>query len=70
MTSKLNLDVAKADEVPGVLRRAAQNYLDSANELQSAWQSKTAGRVWNRLAHELERAALRAEQILNQEGWR
>jgi hypothetical protein len=49
-------------------RRAAEEYAESSSELQSAWQDKNAGKIWERIARELERAAVRIEQICNQEG--
>jgi hypothetical protein len=65
----LDLDVASPEQVARVLRAAAEQFAASASDLASAWQDKQVGRVWARLARELDRAALRAERILNQEGW-
>jgi hypothetical protein len=68
-TEALNLDVGSPAKVAAVLRAAAEAYDHSATELGCSWQDKHAGRVWARIARELDRAALRVEQILNQEGW-
>ena len=67
--TNLDLDVSSPDAVPRVLREAAERFACDASNLGAAWQSKTAGRVWNRFARELDRAATRCEQILNQEGF-
>jgi hypothetical protein len=69
LDDNLDLDVATPPEVAVILRKAAERFASDAQDLNASWQSKRAGRVWNRLARELERTALRAEQILNQEGW-
>ena len=53
----LDLDVDAPEAVAPVLRRAAQQYAESASELQSAWQDKNAGKAWTRIARILERAA-------------
>lgn len=67
MTKKLNLDVASPEGVAHVLRAAADRFADDACNLNSAWQDKS-GRVWMRIARVLDHAAVRCEQIVNQEG--
>ncbi len=57
MKDKLNLDVDAPDKVARVLRAAAQEYYESAGELESAWGDKGAGRPWVKIAKILERAA-------------
>lgn len=60
----LNLDVEAPDQVPGVLRSAAEAYYESAAELESAWQDKSAGKPWIRIARILELTANRIEGVL------
>ena len=55
--TSINLDVAHPDEVSTVLRNAAEAYIDSASNLESAWQDKQAGAPWLKIARILERAA-------------
>jgi hypothetical protein len=66
-TTDLN-DPAAPDGIPDVLRTAADKMREATTELQGAWQDKSAGKVWERIAKELERCATRVEQIINQEG--
>lgn len=63
MDNKLNLDVPAPEMVAQVLRAAAQSYWESQSELQSAWQDKSAGQPWGRIARILERAADKCEQV-------
>jgi acyl-CoA reductase-like NAD-dependent aldehyde dehydrogenase len=60
----LDLDVDTPEKVAEVLRRAAQRFYESAGELESAWQDKNAGKVWERMARILERAADSCEGAL------
>lgn len=60
----MNLDVASPGEVAGVLRRAADKFHESAGELESAWQDKSAGRPWSVIARALERAADQIDKAL------
>lgn len=53
----LDLDVDSPDKVGGVLRRAAEAYYESAGELQGAWGDRNAGKIWEKIAHILDRAA-------------
>jgi hypothetical protein len=62
--AKLDLDVDAPDKVAPVLASAAQQFYDSASELQSAWQEKAAGRPWEIIAKELEAAASRIKKKL------
>lgn len=58
-------DLAEAvspDQVPRMLRRAAELYRVGASELSSAWQDKGAGSPWLRVAEELERCAQRLDE--------
>ena len=68
MTDKLNLDLMAPHLVPVVLRKAADAYRQSREDLASTWQDKTAGRVWEKFAAVLEVAANRCEKILKDEG--
>lgn len=55
---KLDLsNVSSPDEVPEILRAAAQEYYDAESELQTAWQDRNAGKIWGDFARILERAA-------------
>lgn len=53
----IDLDVAVPEAVAPALRKAAEQYRESAAELASAWQDKGAGAVWTAYAKILERAA-------------
>ena len=53
----LDLDVDSPDKVKEVLQRAAQAYYESAGELESAWQDKSAGRPWLFIARQFEALA-------------
>jgi hypothetical protein len=46
-----------------VLLRAAQQYYESAGELEAAWQDRQAGKIWDRIARELERCAARIDKL-------
>lgn len=65
-TKSLDLDITTPKALAAILRNAADKYYESATELESAWQDKNAGKIWERYAKELERAATRCEQIYNQ----
>ena len=58
----LDLDVDAPDEVPKVLRAAAESYYESASELEAAWQDPGAGRPWTVIAKILERCADQIEE--------
>lgn len=60
-------DCASPDHVSLVLRRAADAFYVAQTECASAWQDKSAGRAWGRMAKVLERAAASCERIA-QEG--
>lgn len=66
---KIDLDVATPNEVSQVLRNAAQAYIESHSELQSAWSDPTAGRIWPKIAGALERAAKSVDNIVAKEGY-
>jgi len=56
MAKSLDLDVDSPEKVALVLQHAANEFYDSANELQSAWQTKEQS-VWHKIAAILEKAA-------------
>ena len=60
---------ASPNKIADVLRNAAQKMYEDARELEAAWQDSEAGRVWHRIARELDRTANRVEQICNQSGF-
>lgn len=59
----LDLDVDTPEKVAPVLRAAAQAYYEAAGELESAWQSRSAGAPWNKLGRILERAADQCDKV-------
>jgi hypothetical protein len=52
-----DLDVATPEEVPAILETIANRYRESAAELSSTWQDRSAGKVWADFATILDRAA-------------
>lgn len=56
----LNLDVQHPDQVPGVLRRAAQAFGEADAELQAAWQQGPT--PWDYIARRLETVADQIER--------
>lgn len=58
----LDLDVDSPEKVIPVLRRAIEAFYDSAVELESAWQDRSAGKPWIVIAKELEKAANNIEK--------
>jgi hypothetical protein len=60
----LDLDVDAPEKVPQVLRRAADKFRESTDELQSAWQDEHAGKVWTAIATILDRAASACEKAI------
>lgn len=60
----LDLDVASPEELPQVLRRAADVFRESHEQLKVTWQDPTAGLVWAKFAQILDRAAVSAEKAL------
>lgn len=61
---RLNLDVATPEELPQVLRRAADVFRESHEELAANWQDPDAGAVWTALAQILDLAADSAERAI------
>jgi len=55
-------DAASPELVSGMLREAAQQYVDDAYRLQSDWGDANAGRVWIEIARALDAAADRADK--------
>lgn len=66
---KFDLDVDSPDKVPGVLRRAAQAYYESATELDSSWQESGPGRPWIAIAKKLDAVADELEKRLKNMGF-
>ncbi len=64
-----DLDVADPDSVPNVLETVANHYRESAGELESAWQDKYAGKIWEDIAGILERAAQSCRRALAKRGF-
>ncbi len=62
--AKMDLDVDAPDKVASVLREAADAYYDSARELEAAWQDRSAGSPWTKIARILESAADRIDKAL------
>lgn len=60
----LDLDVSTPEEVAVILRRAADRFRDSTDELGSAWQDRRAGRVWSEFAKVLDRAAAACDKAV------
>lgn len=60
----LNLDVASPEELPNVLRLAAQKFCEAHSELEGAWQDPNAGKVWSAFARILERAAASCDRAI------
>lgn len=59
-TTDLN-DPATPEQIPPVLRRAADKMREQASELEAAWHDKRAGDAWLIVAKELDRAASRID---------
>lgn len=66
---RYNLDVAAPEEVPIVLETVANFYRESAAELESAWQDRSAGKVWDDFATILECAAESCRKALIRRGF-
>lgn len=62
--NSLDLNVASPDELPQVLRRAADAFRESHEELKVNWQDPSAGSVWAAFAQILDRAAVSAEKAI------
>lgn len=56
-------DPATPEDIPQIMRNAAQKMREQTGELQSAWQDAGAGRVWTSIAKELEKSADRIARI-------
>lgn len=67
---RYNLDVADPDSVPTVLETVANFYRESAGELESAWQDRYAGKIWEDFAQILDRAAEQCRKALAKRGFR
>lgn len=61
---QLDLDVDAPEKVPQVLRMAADVFMDARAELQSAWQSRHAGKEWEKIALILRQAADKIDKAL------
>jgi hypothetical protein len=70
VSSQFDLDAAASPEaVVGILHRFAQRAFDDSGELESAWQSRSAGRPWTIIGRELYAAAERIERALRRSGY-
>ncbi len=54
---RYSLDVDDPEKVSKVLREVAQNYYESAHDLQASWQEKDVGTPWFDIGKILEKAA-------------
>lgn len=66
--NSLDLNVASPEELPQVLRRAADVFRESHEQLKRAWQDPNAGLVWAKFAQILDRAAASAEKAVERMG--
>lgn len=66
--NSLDLNVASPEELPQVLRRAADVFRESHEQLKLTWQDPTAGLVWVKFAQILNRAAASAEKAVERLG--
>lgn len=62
--NSLDLNVASPEELPQVLRRAADAFRESHENLKVNWQDPNAGSVWAAFAQILDRAAGSAEKAI------
>lgn len=62
--SKLDLDVDSPRRVSDVLWTAADRFNSDASELDSSWQSRSAGGPWRKIAKILEDAARKIERAV------
>ncbi|MCJ7409532.1 hypothetical protein LPQ06_28480 [Klebsiella pneumoniae] len=62
--NSLDLNVASPEELPQVLRRAADIFRESHEQLKINWQDPNAGSVWAEFARILDRAATSAEKAI------
>lgn len=60
----IDIDVAAPEQLLIAMRTAAQRFRESVGDLQAAWQDDQAGKVWEKLADELDRSANRCEAII------
>lgn len=61
-SNSCDLDQATPEDIPRVLRAAAQRFNEAQCELSSAWGDPQAGRIWARFAKVMERAAASCER--------
>lgn len=64
MSKETDLDVTFPEQVTPRLRNAADMFNASASELSSSWQERAAGRPWEIIADELNKAADRIDMRL------
>ena len=64
MATKTDLNVDDAHKVPQVLHEAAFGYYESMSKLSWAWQKSASGKVWGKIAKELDRTADKIEKIV------
>ena len=59
--------IADPQQVAALLRAAADAYRESAIQLEAAWQARSAGRPWSRIANILDRAAISCDRAMARE---
>lgn len=59
--------VASPQKVPMALRRTADQYRASHDNLVSAWQDPKAGAIWKKIATALDRTANSIDRLLSKE---
>lgn len=64
-----DLDMQRAKDVVRILRHAAGLCRESSEELTRARQDPRAGKVWERIASTLERAADQIHKVLERGGY-
>jgi len=69
MAKNLDLDVDSPDKVARILRAAAQEYSESASELEASWQDPGVGKPWDAIGEILESAADKIDQKLKKMKW-
>lgn len=60
----IDLDVDTPEKVVSVLRGAAQTYYESAEDLSSSWQDPQAGKIWEKIAKILDKAADQIDKLI------
>jgi hypothetical protein len=63
MVNKTDLNCEEPEQVAQVLRYVADQYRQSAADLEANWQDKNAGKCWIKFAAILERAAASCDKV-------